>query len=459
MQVVYESNPDGDRSRKFGKNVRIATEAGPGSHVAKALQLGGFVLAFAVAAGMWLYANHVLRAHQIAEAAAHNVPRGNLSDLYPRWLGARELLLHGRDPYGADITRQIQIAYYGRAIDPRLPNDPKDQQGFAYPVYVVFVLAPIVKLSFGVVQQGFFWLLVALTASSIPLWMQVLGWRAAAAQKTVWILLVLGCFPAVQGLKLQQLTLLAAGLIAASAALVVRRHLIWAGILLAVASIKPQLVVLVAAWFVIWVLGNWRERQKLLWSLGVSMFVLVTAGEFLLPGWIGQFRSAAADYYRYTGGGRSVLDVLLTPFFGRVASAIVVVTTLILLWRERKTDERSPAFHWSTSLVLATTLLVIPMFAPYNQLLLLPAVMLLARSIARLWAGSFSVRVLVALASVSVIWPWPAAAALIGALPFMSAATVQKAWALPLYTSNWIPITIAALLFAGQNLLRSESSA
>src|SRR5678816_4711785 len=25
--------------------------------------------------------------------------RGNGSDLYPRWLGARELFLHGKDPY------------------------------------------------------------------------------------------------------------------------------------------------------------------------------------------------------------------------------------------------------------------------------------------------------------------------------------------------------------------------
>lgn len=407
---------------------------------------------------MWIYAHKILRAHQVAEAAAHNRPRGNLSDLYPRWLGARELLLHGRDPYRDDITRQIQIGYYGRAIDPRLPNDPKDQQAFAYPLYVVFVLAPTVKLPFALVQAGFFWLLAAFTAASVLLWMQALQWPTSAAQKLVWILLVLGCFPAIQGLKLQQLTLLAAALIAASAVAIVRRHFVLAGILLSLASIKPQLVVLLGAWCVIWVLGSWRERKRLLWSVAASMLVLVTAGEFLLPGWIGEFRAASADYYRYTGGGLSVLDVLLTPPLGRIAAAILALTTLLVLWRVRRADESSPTFQWSTSLVLATTLLIIPMFAPYNQLLLLPAVILVARSIRRLWAASFALRFLVVTASISVLWPWLAAAALVSALPFMSTTTVQNAWAVPLYTSNWIPLTIAALLFAGRNLLRSEES-
>jgi len=58
------------------------------------------------------------------EGARLERPRGNLSDLYPRWLGARELLLHGRDPYSPEITREIQRGYYGRELDSSRPNDP-----------------------------------------------------------------------------------------------------------------------------------------------------------------------------------------------------------------------------------------------------------------------------------------------------------------------------------------------
>src|SRR5205085_6307403 len=107
--------------------------------------------AMLVCAGMWLYVDRVLIAHQKAESASLGIPRGNLSDLYPRWLGSRELLLHHRDPYSPEITREIQLGYYGRQLDPNRSNDPKDLQGFAYPVYVAFLLAPTVTSPFHVV--------------------------------------------------------------------------------------------------------------------------------------------------------------------------------------------------------------------------------------------------------------------------------------------------------------------
>ena len=70
-----------------------------------------FAAALLASASTWFYANHILRAQQIADAALHHQPRGNFSDLYPRWLGARELLKHGRNPYSAEITREIQQGY------------------------------------------------------------------------------------------------------------------------------------------------------------------------------------------------------------------------------------------------------------------------------------------------------------------------------------------------------------
>src|ERR1700756_5963344 len=125
------------------------------------------LLAVLAAASMWFYVNRVLVPYQRADAAAHDRPRGNLSDLYPRWLGARELLLHHRNPYADDITLEIQKGYYGRVLDPARPGDPKDQQGFAYPVYVVFLLAPTVGLPFGPVAIAFKCLLVIATVGSV----------------------------------------------------------------------------------------------------------------------------------------------------------------------------------------------------------------------------------------------------------------------------------------------------
>ena len=413
--------------------------------------------ALLLSAGMWIWVQAIAVPHQQAESAERGTPRGNLSDLYPRWLGARELLLHHRDPYGADITREIQTGYYGRALDPTRPNDPKDQQGFAYPIYVVLMLAPTVTLPFATVHRASFWLFAALTAVSVPMWLSTLRWRVSKTAMAAWILLTLSCFPAIQGLKLLQLSVLVAVMIAGSMNLLARRKFVAAGVLLALATIKPQLVFLLVLWLCIWVLGNWGQRQRVLWSFAISMAVLVVAGEFLLPGWITEFRTAMKDYYRYTGGGNSVLDVVLSPLWGRITSALLVGMVLVLSWQNRHANEETEAFQWSLCFTLATTLLVIPMFAPYNQLLLLPGFMMALRARRELWSRSQFSRFFCSITALAVAWPFLAAACLVIALAFLPAPTVQVAWGLPFYPSFAIPITIYALLLASKSILDGQA--
>jgi hypothetical protein len=411
------------------------------------------VVSCVAAVSMWLYVRSVLIPHQEHEALTTQTPRGNLSDLYPRWLGARELLLRRRDPYSAEITREIQVGYYGRELDSARPHDPKDQQAFAYPVYVVLMLAPTVRMNFRTVQRIFFPLLALLTAASILWWRDALGYRISFWGAITWMVLTLACFPAIQGLKLQQLTLLAAALMAAALNALTRRRFVLAGVLLALATIKPQLVFLLMLWLLLWVLGSWRDRQRLFWSFLAASALLALAGEALLPGWIREFRMAMSAYYRYTGGGNSVVDVLFTPVWGRLAAAILLGLLLIGLWRLRQAEERTDEFRWSVCLTLAATLLVLPMFAPYNQLLLLPGFMMIVRSSRRLWEGNRLSRFLVVTTVFAVFWPYLAAVVLVVALLFLPTASVLRAWGVPFYSSFALPVTISATLLAGRTTL------
>jgi len=411
------------------------------------------LLALVMASGMWLYVLFVLIPHQKFQDEMGQGLRGNLSDLYPRWLGARELLVHHRDPYTAEITREIQIGYYGRPLDPTRKNDPIDQQGFAYPIYVVLMLAPTVTLPFPTVHRIVFWLFVVLTTMSVPLWLGTLRWRLSRAETVIAILLTLGCFPAIQGLRLQQLTVLVVALIAGSMYAITHQRFVLAGILLAMASIKPQLVFLLILWLCIWSLGNWRERQRVLWSFVISMAALVVAGELLLPGWISEFRAAVKDYYRYTGGGSSLLNGVLPPLWARIASIVLVVMVLVFAWRNRRATEATPAFQWLLCFTLATTLVVIPMFAPYNQLLLLPGVMMALRARQELLRSSHLSRFFCWMTAGSIGFPLLTAACLVIALAFLPGTTVQKAWGLPFYPSFAVPITTYGLLLVSRNVL------
>src|SRR5438445_5001397 len=88
----------------------------------------GLAAALVVSFGVWYWAETILVPTHTAQALAKGVPIGNNSDLYPRWLGARESLLHHRDPYGADVTREIQVGFYGRPLDPSKASDPPFQE-------------------------------------------------------------------------------------------------------------------------------------------------------------------------------------------------------------------------------------------------------------------------------------------------------------------------------------------
>jgi len=408
----------------------------------------GLLLALLFAGSVWFYVQQVLVPYQKADAVAHGRPRGNLSDLYPRWLGTRELLLHHRDPYSAEVTREIQTGYYGRPLDPDRADEAKDQQSFAYPLHVVFLLAPTVSLPFPVVQAGFRWLLVILTLASIFLWLWVLHWHPSLTVTAILIVLTFGSYAVVQGIKLQQLTLVVSALLAGCAAALVAGYFLLAGFLLALATIKPQLALPVAGWLVLWAVSDWRRRQVFFWSFALTTAVFLLASEYVLPGWIGQFRGAVAAYRQYTGGAGSLLDVLATPILGKILAAAAVIAVAVTGWRVRRAAHDSVGFSTMFSLVLVVTLVIVPSFAPYNQVLLLPAVFLIATSWKELWGRNRLTRLACGLAVLIVFWPWLASCGLVAASLFLPANSVQRAWTLPLYTSLGIPLVVLALFAA-----------
>jgi hypothetical protein len=395
---------------------------------------------------MWFYVDKVLAPYQRMDAAAHGRPRGNLSDLYPRWLGARELLLHHRDPYGPEVTREIQTGYYGRPLDPSRQEDPKDQQRFAYPVYVVFLMAPTIGLPFPVVETCFRWVFVVLTLVSVPWWLRVLRWRPSATVGPTLAILTLGSFAVVQGIKLQQLTLMVNGIMAASAAALVAGHFSLAGFLLALATIKPQLALPMAAWLVLWASSDWRQRQRFVWSLGLTTAILFAASAYVLPGWMGRFREAFVAYRQYTGGGSSVLEVLLTPVLGKIIAAVAVALFAAAAWRLRRIAHDSHAFSTMLALVLAVTVVIAPSFAPYNHVLLLPGVFLIAAAWRDFWSRNWPTRAAFAVSTLVVFWPWLASCGLLLASLFLPAGSVQQAWSAPLRHILLIPVVVLGLL-------------
>jgi hypothetical protein len=396
-------------------------------------------MAVVATASTWFYMNRILIAQQVTDAAAHGRPRGNLSDLYPRWLGARELLLLGHNPYSPEITREIQQGYYGRPIDPQRPDDPRDEQGFAYPTYVVFLLAPTVGLPFDVVQAGFRWLLIGLAAVSVLLWLRVLGWRPSWGTALIFIVLMLGWLPMVQGIKLQQLSLLVAGLLAMCGACLAGGWLLCAGGLLALATIKPQLTWPLVVWLLLWAGSDWRSRRRFLIGFGVVMLLLLSGAQLVLPGWWRMFIAAIERYHQYTQN-QSLLSVLCGAFVGRTIGGLSVVACAACIWPMRRQPASSAAFGRTLALVLALTLVIIPMAAFYNQVLLAPAILMLLYSESASRTILPAIRLARMVGGILLVWPWIATVGLMLAYFWLTPEIRQRVWPLPFYSNFLIPV-------------------
>ena len=405
------------------------------SLTSKLIRVLWILVALVSALSMWFYVGRIWSVGQ---------PE-HFSDLYARWWGAHELLLHHRDPYGVEVSREIQKVIYGAPLSSSGVDDPQALGGgFAYPVYVAFLLWPTLWIPYVVVQRCFDVLLPLCTFLSLLLWLRALNWRPHVSQFVTVSLFVLGSFPSLQGAKLQNLSLLVAFLIAATVAALAADRLVIAGITLAIATIKPQFVFLLALWLCAWALHDWKNRQRFVWSFGLTMVLLVGAGELIAPGWIPRFLHVARAYREYTFG-HSVLDLWFTPRIGVFIAAGLTFGVAKLCWDKIAGSAYSSAFVMATIAVLATTVTVIPTLEPHAQLLLMPAFLFLLAHSQRILGLGKKVRLLVAAGWALPAWSWIATTALALAALWSLPATLHRFWLIPLYSSPLIPVAVLLL--------------
>jgi len=173
-------------------------------------------------------------------------------------------------------------------------------------------------------------------------------------------------------LCLQQLTLLVAGALASSIAAVIANRLGLAGFLLALAMVKPQLAIGIAAFLLVWAIGDWKSRKSLVKTFVATMILLVVGAEILLPGWIHFWRDAVKDYVGYHKPAL-IVSILSEPI--AIAVAVVAIFALgALFWHFRKTTPGSEPFNFALVSVLVVTTLFLPNAgsAYYNHVILIP---------------------------------------------------------------------------------------
>jgi hypothetical protein len=308
------------------------------------------------------------------------------NDFYPRWKGTMLFWREGVDPYSDRATAAIQQDMYGR---PALPEE--DQVLFVYPFYITFLLLPLVwlPLSYSWIQAIWLTTLLAVMITAVFLTLRLLNWKQPIwlfALTMLWAVLfyhftrtvILGQFAAFVFLWL------------AAALLALRRGRDgWAGFWLALATIKPQMVILVIPALLLWALG--ARRWHFIASFGLTMAALFGLCFLLLPSWLTSFVNQVLSYpeYTFTGSPLWVITGFYLPQLGPTVERLLSLLAIgWMLWEWRRAWRETAVTDQllvTLGITMIVTNLVLVRTATTNYIIMTIPLLLLLRELATRW--------------------------------------------------------------------------
>ena len=198
------------------------------------------------------------------------------------------------------------------------------------------------------------------------------GWHL-----TLCTLFAVFSWPMVWAFRLCQPTVVVAFFVATGTYLLCRELDVAAGLLFACATIKPQLIVPVVAWLFLWAVL--RKRWRFILSFVVATLGLLLYSSYRIPGWVASWRAAMATMYQHDAGTRPFFQLLFGRSGGTTLMVAVAIAGAARLWQLRKCAPGSPQFGLAVALALALAVSLIPGNPAmiYNQILLLPGIMIL----------------------------------------------------------------------------------
>ncbi len=209
-------------------------------------------------------------------------------DLYPRWVGGRALL-RGQNPYDPETEAETHLAVYGR---PRRPEEPRF--GFYYPAYIVALVGPLLSLPLDTAVRVW----GATNLATLFTLGLVIAWRVSPRPPPISFglaFLSLSLFwPGFLTVIVGQYGLAVVGLGALGWALLRARQDIPAGVVLALATVKPSVsflpIIVVLAW------AAARRRFGVIAGFAACLGGLVLLTGLLVGWWIDDFITALLGY-------------------------------------------------------------------------------------------------------------------------------------------------------------------
>ena len=309
---------------------------------------------------------YTLVLHQVYTWRANTHP-----DFYIEWIGSR-VALQGGNPYSDETTQAIQLGSKGQQV-----AAGEDQLAFVYPFYRVFINAPVAFLPYDWAAAIWQTVMQASLFAGVLLLVRSLQWRIQAGELVLVLLVTTLAYPTFGAIVLGQMAVGVLALLLIAFWATRAEHYWLAGTCLAVATVKPQLVILAIPALLIWTLVHRQWRVAV--AFVVTLLILVLASWAVFPSWIQEFAAALTRYplYKNVQTGPGFLFSGSSPVWPWLLEAAATAWLLAAWWLawQRQRDWLAGAFV----LTLAMSGFLLPQTSIANQLMLLPAVVLLIR--------------------------------------------------------------------------------
>lgn len=344
----------------------------------------------------------VVATHELLTA---RVPGQN--DFLARWESARAYWQDGINPYSDAATARVQQQMYGRPA-----HDDEDPNYFAYPLYTVWLMLPLIGLPYTWAAAVWIAVLEICLVAALFMLLDLARWRPALWLLPILLFAALSHYFAARGLMLGQPGHVVYLAEVATLWGLARGRDRLAGAALAISTIKPQMGFLLVPLLLLW--GLRARRWRFLAAFGVLWGALMLASFVMVPTWLGDWLAQLRNYPSYTAIGSPVW-VLMVHYLGlgttgEWALNLALWSLLVWAWWPVLARGREDRLAWAVMLTLVIThLSAVRTATPHFVVFVIPLIFML-KWVARRWGSGWAALLVAAY----LVLPWAQFLATVG---------------------------------------------
>jgi hypothetical protein len=284
-------------------------------------------------------------------------PRGNAFDFYTIWYAGR-VFWAGGNPYSLETAHAIQQAVFGHIVE-----TSANQQGFAYPAYLLVLLWPLILLPFPAAVSLWTTLQFIGIVATVVLTVVALRWKPTPLVFGLIVFAALFYRYTMINYVLGQTVIVVALSVTASICLYQRGHHVAAGLVLIYAAVRPDIGGILGIAVCVYALLEGNPRVLLSWAGGLTLLAVIALVR--RPTWPLDFIEGIR---LYAGYAPVTWPAGLLPPAGAVAALLTVAICYYVMRLSFQQPSRLPVL---LAALIPILLLLLPQTGSYTLTLAL----------------------------------------------------------------------------------------